>query len=530
MRVTPPFLTPLNQAPPFLLYTLIVVLLLLYLVVYWGGLSNIIDRWITEEEYGHSFLLPIVSGYLIWDRRSELEVWAGDASWWGVVWCFGCLLVALVGEITALYLLVHYSMVGLLLGVSLAWLGPRATLLTAGPILLLLFAIPIPYFLEAQFTVDLQLVSSQLGVYVLRLLSIPVFLDGNVIDLGVYQLQVVEACAGLNYLYPLLGLGFICAYLFRAAFWQRALIVLSTIPITILMNSVRIAIVGVLVRDYGPSAAEGFLHEFQGWVIFLICMALLAAEIAILSRFGPKFEKNRDSEDVSSNAARVSSLNWSRLGVGSPILSVVGLLAVTAIVLHSIDARQERVPERSAFLNFPTILGPWIGQPNVLEQRVIAKLGFSDYLSANYSKVTDQTPVQVYAAYYESQRKGISPHSPRVCLPGGGWEVASIERTVLKFDQSSNYLPSNRVVMRKGGERLLVYYWFDQRGREFANEYLMKWYLLKDALMLNRTDGSLVRVTTPIMRSSTNAIEDAESRIRSLVQELRPRLSRYIPN
>src|SRR5262249_54860591 len=106
-----------------------------------------------------------------------------------------------------------------------------------------------------------------------------------VIDLGVYKLQVVEACSGLRYLYPLMSLGFLAAYLFQAPFWQRAVVFLSTIPITIAMNSLRIGIVGMLVDHFGPQDADGFLHLFEGWIIFVACAGLLAGIMYLLARF-----------------------------------------------------------------------------------------------------------------------------------------------------------------------------------------------------------------------------------------------------
>ena len=99
-----------------------------------------------------------------------------------------------------------------------------------------------------------------------------------------YKLQVVEACSGLRYLYPLMSLGFLAAYLFQAPLWQRALVFLSTIPITIAMNSFRIGMVGVLVDHFGPQQADGFLHMFEGWIIFIACAGLLAAEILLFAR------------------------------------------------------------------------------------------------------------------------------------------------------------------------------------------------------------------------------------------------------
>ena len=152
------------------------------------------------------------------------------------------------------------------------------------PIAFLLFAIPLPYFIDAVLTLRLQLISSELGVFFIRMFGIPVYLDGNIIDMGNYKLQVVEACSGLRYLYPLLSLSFLAAYLFHAPLWQRVLVFLSSIPIAIGMNGFRIGLVGILVDRWGTQMAEGVLHFFEGWVIFLACAVLLAAEMYLLAR------------------------------------------------------------------------------------------------------------------------------------------------------------------------------------------------------------------------------------------------------
>ena len=114
--------------------------------------------------------------------------------------------------------------------------------------ILLFFMVPLPHFLYNSLSAELQLVSSRLGVGFIRLFSIPVFLEGNVIDLGNYKLQVVEACSGLRYLFPLTALGFIAAVIFKVALWKKVVLFLSTIPITVLMNSFRIGVIGVLVE------------------------------------------------------------------------------------------------------------------------------------------------------------------------------------------------------------------------------------------------------------------------------------------
>jgi len=133
---------------------------------------------------------------------------------------------------------------------------------------------------------QLQLWSSALGVGCLQLVGVTAFRDGNVIDLGTVQLQVVEACSGIRYLLPLTSLALLCAYLFKDLMWKRVILVLSSIPISIVVNGFRIGMIGVLVERYGQGAAEGFYHLFEGWVLFMASLGLLILEMWILAKIG----------------------------------------------------------------------------------------------------------------------------------------------------------------------------------------------------------------------------------------------------
>src|ERR1039457_5061617 len=139
--------------------------------------------------------------------------------------------------------------------------------------------VPLPEFLYQNVSAELQLLSSEIGVWFIRLFGISVYLEGNVIDLGAYRLQVAEACSGLRYLFPLMIIGFLVAYFFKTAFWKRALLFLSSIPITILMNSLRIGAIWLMVEHWGESMEEVSVHEFQGWVVFMASGALLVLEM-----------------------------------------------------------------------------------------------------------------------------------------------------------------------------------------------------------------------------------------------------------
>jgi EpsI family protein len=192
-----------------------------------------------------------------------------------------------------------------------------------------------------------------------------------------------------------------------------------------------------------------------------------------------------------------------------------------------VSNRQEIVPERLRFVAFPAKLGPWQGRPSLLEPQVEHFLGLEDYILSDYTE-SGGAAVNFYVAYYASQRKGSSPHSPIVCIPGGGWQIATLQRTNYTSNDLKLRLPLNRVVIEQNSKQLLVYYWFVQRGRNIANEYWSKWYLFADAITKNRTDGALVRVTTPIYQDEPQS--RADERLQAFLRELDPRLSAYLPS
>lgn len=499
---------------------MLVLALALAIVAYWAGLADAVTRWSNQEEYSHGFLIPLVTLFILWEKRNLINATKGPPMWSGVLVSVIAVIIFLVGEISALYLLIQYSFVMMLLGLSMIYVG-RATKYTLAPILLLLFAIPLPYVVEVVLTAKLQLFSSWLGVQVIRLFQIPVFLEGNIIDLGVYQLQVVEACSGLRYLFPLMSLGFIAAYFYQAAFWKRATIFLMTIPITIFMNSFRIGVIGVMVDNWGISMAEGFLHDFEGWIIFMACAALLFLLVVLLEKIAPSRKSLSQLFGVVDHAPanNMFSSNYGKSYSYAPFIVFIIVLLIALFSTKFVDNRVEQVPEHEDFISFPMQFTDWMGQHEKLDDRVVDKLGMTDYLFVNFTRI-DRNIVNVYVAYYESQRKGQSPHSPRVCIPGGGWEISEFNRTEVAGE------PINRVIIKNGDQEQLVYYWFQGRNRQIANEYLNKWFLFKDALLENRTDGALVRYVTPILPGESH--QDADARIQSLMQHTTPEINRYI--
>jgi exosortase D (VPLPA-CTERM-specific) len=493
-----------------------------------SGLAQMLDWMLTKPEYGHGLLMPFTAAFLVWQRSDRLRTAPFIGSWWGVSLIILGAALGAVGELSSVFTLEHYAAMMMLFGMLLALTGAAAFRMLWVPLLVLVFMIPLPEFLYRDISAELQLLSSEIGVWVVRCFGVAVYLEGNVIDLGAYRLQVAEACSGLRYLFPLMTIGFVMAFFFKTVLWKRALLFLSSIPITILMNSLRIGIIGVTVEHWGVEMAEGFLHEFQGWVVFMVSGALMLLEMILLTLIGSDRRpwKVVFGLELPSSPPKTSQL--APRPIPTPFKVSIGLLLSVAVASFALPHRAEAIPDREQFAQYPSDFGGWIGQRDVIERIYLDELQLDDYYLADFTR-TGSAPINFYMAWYNSQRAGRSAHSPRSCLPGGGWRIDSLTQVTLPQTSSGGRpLTVNRVVIRLGNERQLVYYWFQQRGRLLTNEYAVKWYLFWDALTRNRTDGALIRLVAPLPRSGRTAEIDAE--LAEFAATIVPLLPPYVPS
>lgn len=494
-------------------------------VLFEFGITWMLGKWETPE-YNHGYLMPFVALYLLTLKARDLVALPPAASWAGVGVVVLALAINVLGDRSAVVTISEYAMLLAVWGLALAAVGRAGWGLLAAPLLYLLFMVPLPNFLETRLTTGLQLWSSELGVAVIRAAGLSVYLQGNVIDLGSYQLQVAEACSGMRYLFPLMSFGFVCAVLFRGRTWQRAVLFLSTIPITLLMNSFRIGVIGILVNFYGIEQAEGFLHDFEGWAVFMACVGVLFAEVWVFARL----EKRRFLEifglDIPPSADIRALLG--HLRPNPPVIVATAILGVAALVSFLVPAQPTLVPIRAPLATFPMRIGPWQGRDVAVEQVYLDALQTSDYLSASFTRPDDPMPVGVWVAYYDSQAQGASVHSPQACLPGGGWRIESFaEHAIPNVGPDGGTLTVNRVVIALGDVRQLVYYWFPQRGRNITSEFLVKWYIFQDGLTMNRADGALLRLTT-FVDDPTN-VGAADARLEQFVREADPQFAYFLP-
>ncbi len=500
-------------------------------VFFYDGLEDLLTAW-TRPEYSHGPLIPILSGLLF---LRQLKGYPPDPGpkrqrWVGVVLILGSITLGALGKLAHISDIVTYATIVWIGGIILVSFGWETGRHFWPPILHLVYMLPLPEALYYKMTIWLQLVSSELGVWFLRLLSVPVFLDGNIIDLGITKLHVAEACSGLRYLFPILSFSYIFAVLYKGPMWHKAVLLISAAPITVLMNSVRIAVAGIIVQYWGLDWLEGFTHFFEGWVIFLICILILftLARIMLLfqsTRMGLAEALDLETEGVIEQFRRIRLVRASSAMIASAVIMVLASVVWTAL-----PERELRTTDRDSFALFPRQIGEWRqdGAPRRLGPAVAETLGADDYHSIMLMKQGAGAPVEFFSAWYETQTDGNYVHSPEVCLPGSGWEIAWLERRDMAdlLGVDGKFM-ANRAIIQKGTERMMVYYWFEQRGRKLAWDIATKYWLMIDGIRTGRTDGAIVRLTTTISADESDA--EAEARLTEVMGEVLEPLPRFIP-
>jgi exosortase D (VPLPA-CTERM-specific) len=349
-----------------------------------------------------------------------------------VVFGIGILLYWL-GELGGEFFTLYMSFWFVILGIAWVHNGWEKIRTVWFSFIMMLAMFPFPDFINVRITLKLKLLSSWLGVWMLQLYGMSAYREGNVIDLGFTELQVVDACSGLRYVMPLAVLGLLLAYWFKAHWWKRVLLFLSSVPLAIFVNSFRIAATGVLHSMFGAKVAEGFFHGFSGWLIFMFAIPCLLAEMWILRRIPPKHKMEdgrgkREASDATANGDRETE-NLKGVLLQPKFIVAIAILLVTFGLSHGIEFRQ-KVPISKPFSQFPMQIGEWRGAREDMEQQFLDQLKFSDYIMANYANSQGKT-VNFYVAYYQDQSKGEAIHSPETCFPSSGCDHPCVQRARL---------------------------------------------------------------------------------------------------
>jgi exosortase D (VPLPA-CTERM-specific) len=487
----------------------------LYIACFGATFLGMVPKWYTED-YSYAWLLPAVIAYLLWEKRGELAKTA-LRPWWPAL-----ALLALTMA-TSLYSLLGSDLSGarisawlMLVGTVLLCFGPHLTRALALPLVLAGFMIPLPNTVQGPLTSGFKLAASQIAALMMRSAGVSVFVDGNVIDLGTNKLQVVDACSGLRYFFPLIALGLICAHFLQRRRWKQAVLVASTLPISVVSNGARVGLTGILSEYWDPKVAEGFFHGFSGWLLFVVAFAALLAINRLLNLGGAGPEQVAEPPGGGEVSRRFS---LAAFGAAAGVLAVVLGFSLSIKALPPL-----RLP--AGIGGFPLAFSGWQGVSQPVEPEIVAKSGAEESFSACYSG--GPAPVDLYlgwrgSPFLESEEFF---HSPTVCLPSGGWTV--LEQRVRAVSGAHPRFRDFRVremVVEKLGRRQLVYFWFQTRDRVAWTITLNRYHLALAALRRQNTYDVFVRLITPLEEGGREA---AEARLDAFVRQLEPVMLDYL--
>ncbi len=263
----------------------------LILLLYASVLNHLFLQWWTDADYGHGFFVPLFSAYVLWRERERWTKTVVKPANFGFVVMIGAIGLLLLGSLGAELFISRFSLLVLLGGLILFLAGWRMLRAVSFPLAYLIWMIPIPVIIYNQITFPLQLIASRLATSWLELAQVPVLRDGNILVLSNYSLEVVEACSGIRSLMTLTALAVAYGYLVSPQRWVRYALAVLMVPIAILTNAIRIMVGGILAHRFGPAAAEGFLHEFSGWAIFLVAVLLMFGSYWILRQISERRRK-----------------------------------------------------------------------------------------------------------------------------------------------------------------------------------------------------------------------------------------------
>jgi exosortase len=267
----------------------LLLILACFAFLYRQVIVELVRDWARDDNYSHGFLIVPLALYFAWERRSRFAQAPRLPSFTGLL----LIVPAIIATVLNMHPFVNrVAMLICMVGGVVFLCGWARLKVMAFPIAFLLLMIPIPAVIFNPVTFPLQLLSSRFGEWTLSTCQVPVLREGNVIQMANTSLEVAEACSGIRSLISLLTLGIVYGYFIESRVWLRIVLALSTIPIAIVANAIRVSGTGLAAHFYGPEAAEGFFHTFSGWLVFVVAFCMLFAMHRILLKLMPGKNNN----------------------------------------------------------------------------------------------------------------------------------------------------------------------------------------------------------------------------------------------
>lgn len=484
--------------------------------------ATLVTRWWTDNVYSYAFLIPGISLYLIWISRDRLANLRPDPNYvGGLSVLFGGLLMLLLGHAGAVASIQELSLIPTIAGVVLLLLGTAFFRVLWFPIAYLLFMIPVWELNTDLIHMPFQLFTAALSVKMLHWVGIPVYRQGNYLELPNMTLEVAQGCSGVNYLFSVVAISIPLAYIFLRGWKKRATLVCFAVLVSILANSLRVFLIGVLVYNDLSGDIHGPYHILQGLSISVVGYGAIFLGLSVLTRIPSAslpLEPLSQFKGISEDAPLFSPKKSIRFAV----IAAFALLLLAGSNLHFFS-QSKPVSLTSDLQGLPLTIGAWQGERAMLVGNPYAELHVDKDLSRIYYRgINDvERAVQVYIGYFETQEQ----NKELIYFKALDYFNGATKTTVRLSTGKS--IEVNRVIVEEGKERRLYLVWYDLNGRVVTDPYLAKLYTTWSGFVRRQTNGAVVLVSAEM--NDESAQDEALSELKEFVRQIYPLLPSYLP-
>ena len=498
------------------------LLLLCMGFLYSSTILSLIRSWWQDCNYSHGFLVPLISLYLIWQRRDKLQHLESSPNYWGALFILFGGAMLILGEFGSVVFLEHFSLIWVIVGLTITLLGYvwfKALIL---PLAYLIFMVPLPPSVLNIVASPLQLLAASFSNLFLGIFNVPVVVDNNFIFLPNITLFVAPGCAGIRYIIPVLVIAVALAYLMLERWLYRTILVGGAIVMAVLTNLFRVATTGFLAYFVSVKLAGGSFHSLYGWSLSIVDFVFLwAIALLLFRRERPRVEtgEHHKGGDLTCNST-LPTYRFPRAKYTRQFYLAVIILISFAVCFHASSHRRLFLPKSLA--EFPLIIDRWKGK----DLKVVAEMpeigGIDDSLVRAYSDDLGHQ-VKFYVGYSSNQRR-----RAKVFLPPGElfpkWSVIEQgkERLIVS-DKDGRNIEVSRYIVQSCGTRLVVLCWYQSGEKSMASVFRAKGHLIITALTQHRFDGAFACICMPVIDS----VESTSARVRNFAELIVPLLSDY---
>ncbi len=486
------------------------------LVAYAPTLVELFREWWDVPEYSHGLLMPPVAAWLIWEKRAELskirrqrEAGSGLLLLGSALVIAICSALLLIGEMKFSWNLKPYAFVTTLVALVTVFYGWRGLRALVAPIVVLYLMCPIPWRMILDVTLPLKRHATVIATGLIEVCGLPVTLQGNLINVsGIDSLWVADACSGVRSLVSLMSVALLGCLFWRRHWSIKAVVLASCIPIAVMVNGMRIWLTAMLSVYISPKAAEGFFHTAEGFVLFGVAALLLWGWAYVLHVLLPRKEA---VEKAAADRDAAATPGWST-GRYVATMASIALLVVASFYVYRFRSRLggEAVnPEvvaklQKSFDRLPVALPnlELTSERHEWDAKTIKSSGADVYASRVYSNKTQSFRVYLGG----SMRSNDNFHSPNVCMPSQGWESLEDRTQALAGNGDRGV---RRLLLQRGQEQMLVYFWFQAGDRVATDEFDVRWSRLIDLVRDKPLAPTVIASVYVPVRGSIEATEAA---------------------